>query len=211
MVKTHIGHSLTAVTPKTVQGRTADVAPETWDAIYWAQMFHATYLLSSSTYGLDEATRGIKHMLNHNEDPIWVTVAIQMLADIRLVMEEKGTLEKPFKEYQDRVRKASSDFGKLDPIQRLFTENPKMTQIGPLYQNMRNTLKGRRESALNDRWSQILEKNKLTDHDVLGKTVKNKNWSKFWALSASDEGSKQLMELSHEETSNTLWPSEVRA
>jgi hypothetical protein len=90
------------------------------------------------------------------------------------VFETKATLAAPFKEYRDTVRKCSADFGRIDPIERPFLEDPK---IGPIYKNVRNILKHHRDFAIDDHWGHLLRRSNLGDHEVLGKTVRNKDWS----------------------------------
>jgi hypothetical protein len=149
LVKDKIGDSLTPVTRATVQGSMDETASATLDTLEWAQTFHATKLISNATFALDEATRGVKHMLNHNEVSIWVTLAMQMLFDVMDVFEIKATLATPFKKYRHTVRKCSTDFGRINPIKRPFLDGH-TTKIDPFYKNVRNILKHHRDIAIDD-------------------------------------------------------------
>jgi hypothetical protein len=80
LVKDKIGDRLKPIARTTFHGRMDETASPTWDTLEWAQIFHATKLISNATFALNEATRGVKHMLNHNEVPIWVTLAMQVLS-----------------------------------------------------------------------------------------------------------------------------------
>jgi hypothetical protein len=133
--------SLEPLTSASLRGNLDEVASETWDMLEWAQIFHATKLLPNAGFALDEATRGVKHMLIYNEVPIWVTLAIQMLFDVKGVLKTERILAEPFMEYRATVRKCSAEFAQIDPIKRLFLEAPKTTKIAPIYQNVRNILK----------------------------------------------------------------------
>jgi hypothetical protein len=117
-------------------------------------------------------------MLIYEEVPIWVTLAIQMLFDVKDVFESENTLAKPFKEYRNAVRKCSAEFEQIDPIEPQFLEHQKTTKVGPLYQNARKILKDHHDIAVGDRWGRLLKMNDLHRHEVLGKTVNNRDWSK---------------------------------
>jgi hypothetical protein len=126
-------------------------------------------------FALDEATRGVKHMLIYDEVPIWVTLAMQMLFDVEDYFEIEKTLAEPFEEYRDTVRKCSVDLEQINPIERPF---PNSTKIDPIYQNVRNIVKDHRGIVEDENWGRLMRLNKLEDHEVLGKTVSTRNWSK---------------------------------
>ncbi|KAF2828062.1 hypothetical protein CC86DRAFT_438954 [Ophiobolus disseminans] len=132
IVKNHIHDSLTPVNPASFGISRSRLPDQTWDALFWVQIFHTSNHLNGSGFALDEAARGVKHMLSKNEIPIWVTFAMQIHLDLGTVFGDDQTLAAPFREYQDTVRKRELQFGSNDRNVRTFLEARGTTKVGPL-------------------------------------------------------------------------------
>lgn len=179
LMKNQLRNSLTAITPAAFGIPRERLPEETWDALFWIQIFRASNHVSQTGFALDEATRGIKHMVEQNEVPIWVTFAVQVHLDLIKIFGDDDTLAAPFREYQETVRKRSSQFEPNDRNVRTFVQGAGTTKVEPIYQNMINILRHHRNIALEDRWGQQILKAKLQDHEVLGKTYRDRDFGEF--------------------------------
>lgn len=181
IVKNHIRDTHTPITPTSMSTAHETFPEETWDTLFWAQVFRLENDVGAN-FAHDEALWGIKHMLDKNEVPIWVTFAMQIHLDIGKVLENKGTLAAPFNEYQETVRQRSTQCQKNDKIVRSFLESPNNTQVAPFYKTMTNILRDHREIALEDLWRKRIKTNQMQDHEVVGKTFDETDFSKLRAM-----------------------------
>lgn len=77
-------------------------------------------------------------MLSSKEVQIWAKLAMQMFLDIKELMEDKGVLAKPLREYQTTVIKAALNFQKTGANQRLYTNQ--RPEIDRLYADLMDTV-----------------------------------------------------------------------
>jgi hypothetical protein len=128
------------------------LASATWFTLEWAQIFNATNEAELMMFGINEATRGIKHMLDKKEVNIWVTVAMQINADLTVLKtNDEQALEKPFKEYHDCVRRSLTVYNDYNAATvSPFPETNNTKRSPGIRDRMTNILKDHRHIAIYD-------------------------------------------------------------
>jgi len=164
------------ITPDCFEDRLANTAPRVLETLDWVQIFDVFTQMNSFS-AIDEATRGIKHILGSQEVPIWVTLAVQMFFDIKMVLEGNNALAKPFADYQASVQKATSEFLLFNSTDRPFPKDESANKVfKDYYKNMRGILRDHEDIAINNRWGDMLQT--MQNHKVLGKVANNRDWCK---------------------------------
>ncbi|KAA8625671.1 hypothetical protein PtrSN002B_005207 [Pyrenophora tritici-repentis] len=131
--QTGLHGSKTSLPRKSFQGASY---PNIWEVLDWVQILRLSKALPN--WGLGEATRGVQDMLSSKEMQIWATLAMQMFLDIKELMEDKGVLAKPLREYQTTVIKVALNFQKTGANQRLYTNQ--RPEIDRLYADLMDTV-----------------------------------------------------------------------
>lgn len=97
--------SMNAIAPVDKASFQGQLAEDAWRAIEWTTVLRAAAIKSTSTFALDEVSRGIRHASTTSTVPIWATFGIQTLLGIQDVW--GTTTDKACKDFQAHVQYAS--------------------------------------------------------------------------------------------------------